>query len=83
MKALTAVRYSTARCALLKLARMARVTSSLSNPISSMLAIAPCKSGPDRRSPAEEELGSEIIRGEVVISWVTSGEVASPMVGSV
>ena len=41
-----------------------------------MLSIAPCKFCPDRRSPRDEEPGSEIIRDEVVVSWATSGEVA-------
>ena len=82
MKALTPIRYSTARSALLKLARMARITLSLGNPISTMLSIAPCKFCPDRRS--EEGPGSEVIRDEVVVSWVTSEEVAAGIVmGSV
>ena len=72
MKSLTVVRYSTARSALLKLARMARNTWSLGNPMSTMLSIAPCKPSPDRKVPGSpiEVTESEVLRDEIVSSWV-------------
>ena len=44
----TVIKYSTARSGLLKLARMARRTCSLGNPISTMLLMVSCKADPER-----------------------------------
>mmetsp|Transcript_21516 Transcript_21516/g.59602 ORF Transcript_21516/g.59602 Transcript_21516/m.59602 type:complete len:248 (-) Transcript_21516:81-824(-) len=75
------VKYSTARSGLLKAARIARTTCSLSKPISQMLLMAPSKAPPDSRPESAAAAGVAAGLAVAAAGWAGVGVAAAGAAG--